>query len=92
MQPCYNGTMNAAKSVNERVSDLRARRKAQGLVKLEMWVHEKDVTRIKKEAVCLAARRARLLKQGLDIPSLEDEEARMVASLKRQGKIGKPAV
>jgi hypothetical protein len=74
--------MNAAKSVNERVSDLRSRRKAQGLVKLELWVHANDVTRIKKEADYLAARRARVLKKGFVIPSLEEEEARMIAAAK----------
>lgn len=78
--------MNAAKTVAERVSDLRSRRKAQGMVKLELWVHENDVTRIKKAAAALAARRARLLKKGVVIPSLEEEEARMVAIFKENRK------
>jgi hypothetical protein len=78
--------MNAAKSVNERVSDLRSRRKAQGLVKLEMWVHEKDVTRIKKDAAGYAARRARYLKKGIEIRSLEEEEAHYTALAKRLTK------
>jgi hypothetical protein len=78
--------MNAAKSVNERVSDLRSRRKAQGLVKLELWVHENDVTRVKKEADYIALRRARLLKQGFVRSSLEEEDARLIATAKRLEK------
>jgi hypothetical protein len=72
--------MNAAKTVTERVSDLRSRRKAQGLVKLELWVHENDVTRIRRDAAAYAARRARLLKKGVVVRSLEDEDASLLAA------------
>jgi hypothetical protein len=75
-----------AKTVAERVSELRARRKAEGMVKLELWVHENDVTRIKREAEGLAARRARLLKDGIVVPSAEEEEARLIATAKRLTK------
>lgn len=72
----------SAKTVAERVSDLRSRRKADGLVKLELWVHKFDVTRMKKHAGALAARRARLLEAGIIEPSLEDQEARLIAIAK----------
>jgi hypothetical protein len=72
-----------AKTVSERVSEMRTRRKADGLVKLELWVHEKDVTRIKKEAELFAKRRARALKDGIVIRSLEDEQAHYAAMAKR---------
>ena len=75
--------MNAAKTVAERVSDLRSRRKAEGLVKLELWVHEKDVSRIKKDADAHAARRARMLKKGVVVRSLEEEDAHYIEVTKQ---------
>lgn len=81
--------MAPAKTVTERVSEMRSRRRAEGLVKLELWVHEKDVSRIKKEAELCAARRARLLKKGLVIRSLEEEEAHYSAVAKQIEKEAK---
>jgi hypothetical protein len=81
--------MNAAKTVAERVSDLRSRRKAEGLVKLELWVHEKDVSRIKKDAELYAARRARMLKKGFVIRSLEEEDAHFIGVAKSLPKVRK---
>jgi hypothetical protein len=86
MQPAIMIHMNAAKTVTERVSDLRSRRKAQGLVKLELWVHENDVSRIKKDAAAHAARRARLLKQGFVVLSLEEEDASLIAAAKKSSR------
>ena len=48
----------AAKTTAERVAEHRARKQDDGLVRVEIWVHPKDVTRLKKEADALAARRA----------------------------------
>jgi hypothetical protein len=82
-----------AKTVAERVSEHRARRKAEGLVKLELWVHENDVTRIKKEAEALAAQRDRILREhGLVRLSMEDEAARLIAATKAKvrEKLGSP--
>jgi len=77
-------TMNA-KSVGERVSDLRARRKAEGFVKMELWVHPNDVSRLKKEAIALTARRERILKEtGVVLPSLEEENERLVRVSKKK--------
>jgi len=73
----YTWRMNA-KSVSERVAEHRSKLKEQGLVKLELWVHPNDVTRIKKDAAAHAARRARLLKQGIVMDSLEAQEERML--------------
>jgi hypothetical protein len=72
-----------AKSVNERVSDMRSRRRAEGLVKLELWVHEKDVSRIKKAAAEFAFARARALEQGFVLRSIEEDEAHYAALAKR---------
>lgn len=46
-KPPYDKRMNA-KAVAEKVSDLRARRKAMGFVRLELYVLAEDVEPIKK--------------------------------------------
>ena len=72
-----------AKTNAERQQDLRDRRAKHGLVELKIWVHKDDVTRIKRDAATYAARRARLLKQGLVVASLEDEEKRLTAAVNK---------
>jgi hypothetical protein len=49
-----------AKTVSERVADLRARRLAAGMVKLEIWVYAEDVEKVKKEIAGTNAYRARI--------------------------------
>lgn len=52
-----------AKTVSERVADLRARRTAAGMVKLEVWVYKQDVAKIKKEIAGQNAYRARIIRK-----------------------------
>lgn len=51
--------MAAAKTINERVAELRARRKAEGLTRLELFAHPDDHEPIKAHAAKLQRKRAK---------------------------------
>lgn len=53
--------MNAAKTTSERVDALRADRKAKGLKRREMYVHDEDWPQIVKLAMKLQMRRNKAL-------------------------------
>lgn len=51
--------MSAAKTINQRVAELRARRKAEGLARLELFAHPDDHEPIKAHAAKLQRKRAK---------------------------------
>ena len=56
--------MNAAKTTSERVDALRADRKAKGLKRRDLYVHDEDWPELLKLAKRLERRRAKLLASG----------------------------
>lgn len=62
--------MNAAKTTAERVQEVRARRKAAGLVRLELWLHPDDAAAVRDLAAKLTRRRERrTTKEGNEPPA-----------------------
>lgn len=55
--------MNAAKTAAQRVREVRQRRAAAGLVRLELWAHPDDHEAIKEAAAKLQRRRERAAKK-----------------------------
>lgn len=51
--------MAAAKTINQRVAELRARRKAEGLTRLELFAHPDDHEPIKAHAAKLQRKRVK---------------------------------
>jgi hypothetical protein len=52
-----------AKPVNQRVDEMRTRRKALGLTRIELYVHPEDHEAVKRKAASLQRTREKLEKQ-----------------------------